>query len=571
MKFLRTVLAGFALSFASAPNLLAADWTNSGGNAERNGMTSETGPSTAQVLWSGGRSSIIAWQPVTEGHRVFLVRQTSFPPESTGSPVVCQDLDTGTELWATNIPANSGDWTTWVAGVNGGHVYASRSGNGASVSAKLYCLDAATGATLWMSADSIDAGAYDGVVFAPNGDPVVASFRSIWRVNHLDGSRVWVASRVGSVSGNCGGAVHGNGVFVADAVAGGEAIKKFDLATGSFLYAGPVMPGFTLQNTPMVGPDGTVYLSRTQNNASVDFFYAFTDTGSALTSKWNVPAGWSTSSELAVGTDGSVYHVAPGNEIHKLDPATGGTLATTGPIPADFSAPRIGVDALGRVFLNNGAFSNGTFYSFNPDLTSRWSISVPSANIGSPAIGADGTLVIAGVGTSVTAYRTAGAASPFCFGDGTGAACPCGNSGVAGRGRVVAAVAGGALLAASGTPSLSADTLALASSSERSAAFSIFLQGNAMVAPALYGDGLRCVGGTLKRLFSHNAPGGSVTAPQSGDPSISARSSAHGDPLSAGDTRYYQVYYRDPSPTFCPNPPGNTWNISNGLSVTWAP
>lgn len=559
-----------AASLGSARGLPAADWTNSGGNAERNGQTIETGPSAAQVLWSGGRSSIIAWQPVTEGHRVFLVRQTSFPPESTGSPVVCQDLDTGAELWATNIPSNPGDWTTWVAGVNGGRVYASRSGNGASVSAKLYCLDAANGGTLWVSADSIDAGAYDGVVFAPNGDPVVASFRDIWRINHLDGSRVWLASRVGSVSGDCGGAVHGNGVFVADAVAGGEAIKKFDLATGGFLYQGPVMPGFTLQNTPMVGPDGTVYLSRTQNNVSVDYFYAFTDTGSALTTKWSVAAGWSTNSEFAVGTDGSVYHVAPGNEIHKLDPATGATLATTGPIPADFSAPRMGVDALGRVYLNNGAFSNGSFYSFNPDLSVRWSIGVPNANIGSPAIGADGTLVIAGVGTSVTAYRSLGAALPFCFGDGTGAACPCGNSGVLGHGCDNSAATGGALLSASGTPSLSADTLALTSSAERASAFSIFLQGSAAISPAFYGDGLRCTGGTLKRLFTRNAVAGSVTAPQSGDPSISARSAALGDPLSAGDTRDYQVYYRDPSPTFCPNPPGNTWNISNGLSVTWA-
>jgi hypothetical protein len=116
---------------------------------------------------------------------------------------------------------------------------------------------------------------------------------------------------------------------------------------------------------------------------------------------------------------------------------------------------------------------------------------------------------------------------------------------------------------------LSSDTLVLTSSSERSAAFSIFLQGSAAIAPALYGDGLRCAGGTLKRLYSRNAVAGSVTAPQSGDPSISSRSAALGDPLSAGDTRFYQVYYRDPSPTFCPNPPGNTWNISNGVSVTW--
>ena len=86
----------------------AGDWPNSGGNSERNGRTYEVGPETPSVLWSGGRSSIIAWQPVIEGRRVFLVRQTGFPPsgEPNGSPVVCMDLDTGAELWFRHIPFN---------------------------------------------------------------------------------------------------------------------------------------------------------------------------------------------------------------------------------------------------------------------------------------------------------------------------------------------------------------------------------------------------------------------------------------------------------------------------------
>src|SRR5580765_6696736 len=114
MKFTRALGLLFVAPLAGAALASASDWTNSGGNPERNGMTTETGPATAHVLWSTGRSSIIAWQPVIEGHRVFMVRQTSFPPETTGSPVVCQDLDTGAELWARDIPANPSDWTTWV-------------------------------------------------------------------------------------------------------------------------------------------------------------------------------------------------------------------------------------------------------------------------------------------------------------------------------------------------------------------------------------------------------------------------------------------------------------------------
>ena len=84
----------------------AGDWSNNGGNAQRNGISDEVGPLAADVHWSGGRSSIIAWQPIVAGQRVFSVRQTGFPPggEPNGSPVVCQDLDTGAELWFRHVP-----------------------------------------------------------------------------------------------------------------------------------------------------------------------------------------------------------------------------------------------------------------------------------------------------------------------------------------------------------------------------------------------------------------------------------------------------------------------------------
>ena len=390
-----------------APHAFAGDWSNSGGNSGRHGQTADVGPGQAELLWSGGRPSVIAWQPVIEGRRVFAVRQTGFPPsgEPNGSPVVCQDLDTGAELWAAHIPFNTGDWTTWIAGVKNGRVYAARSGNGASVLAKLYCLDAASGGVLWMSDDQIDAGAYDGVVFAPNGDPVIASFRDIWRIDALSGATVWQVARTGSVSGSCGAALHGDGVYVADAVFGGHVIKRFSLASGAFQYQTPLMAGFTLQNTPFAGPDGTVYLSRTQNNAAVDSFYAWTDTGSGFSLKWSQPAGWSTSSEFTVGPDGSVYMLGPGLVLERRAGSDGSLLNTSGPL--GLGNPRLATDAQGRVIVGNGAFASGAVHVLNADLTPRWSIAVSNVNIGAPAIGEDGTLVIAGVGTNVRAYRAA--------------------------------------------------------------------------------------------------------------------------------------------------------------------
>jgi hypothetical protein len=164
-----------------------------------------------------------------------------------------------------------------------------------------------------------------------------------------------------------------------------------------------------------------------------------------------------------------------------------------------------------------------------------------------------------------------GGMTTFCFGDGTSAACPCGNSGASGHGCQNSSSTGGALLAVAGAPSLSADTLSFTASGERPTAFTIFLQGNLEIAPVPFGDGLRCAGGTLKRLYSHSASGGTVSAPQGADLPVSVRSAALGDTIPSGAIRIYQVYYRDPNPTFCPDPPGNTFNSSNAYRVTWLP
>ena len=159
----------------------------------------------------------------------------------------------------------------------------------------------------------------------------------------------------------------------------------------------------------------------------------------------------------------------------------------------------------------------------------------------------------------------------FCAGDASGATCPCGNRGATGHGCENSAATGGALLAASGVASLATDTVQLDCSGELATAPSIVMQGSVAVPSVLFGDGLRCAGGNLERLFSRNAVGGVVVVPQPGDPSISARSAANGDAITLGSTRIYQVFYRDPNPSFCSTPPGGTFNVSNAIAVSWGP
>ncbi len=160
----------------------------------------------------------------------------------------------------------------------------------------------------------------------------------------------------------------------------------------------------------------------------------------------------------------------------------------------------------------------------------------------------------------------------FCFGDGSTLPCPCSNNGSTGHGCQNSASTGGALFSGSGTASLSADTLHLSCSGLLPSAMTIVFQGSvALGQPTRFGDGLRCVGGSLKRLYVKTAASGAVLVPGAGDAAISARSAALGDPIPVDGSRLYHAYYRDLSTTFCPVPQGDTFNSSNAMSVHWAP
>lgn len=179
--------------------------------------------------------------------------------------------------------------------------------------------------------------------------------------------------------------------------------------------------------------------------------------------------------------------------------------------------------------------------------------------------GFEATGLAASWGNSAILLASTFTTEALCFGDGSSAACPCGNTGSVGHGCNNSIGTGGALLSSSGQASLSLDTLHLSSSGELASALSVVLQGDAFVAPANFGDGLRCAGGHLKRLYAVNASGGAVSVPAAGGPPISVRSAALGDPIGAGTLRVYQTYYRDPNLAFCPG----GFNVSNAIAVTW--
>ncbi len=154
--------------------------------------------------------------------------------------------------------------------------------------------------------------------------------------------------------------------------------------------------------------------------------------------------------------------------------------------------------------------------------------------------------------------------TPFCPGDGSGAPCPCGNFGTGLNGCANSVISTGANLSFNGMPTLSADTFSLQGTGMPDDS-ALYFQGTTQVnggAGAAFGDGLRCVGGTITRLGVRLNSLNTSEYPGASGPPVSVR----GGITSAPQTRTYQIWYRNPAPGFCTP---STFNLTNGLSVVW--
>jgi len=155
----------------------------------------------------------------------------------------------------------------------------------------------------------------------------------------------------------------------------------------------------------------------------------------------------------------------------------------------------------------------------------------------------------------------------FCAGDGSGTACPCGNNSPSGSNAgCLNSLGAGGQLAFNGTASISGDTFHLVGSAMPAGVNALYFQGTSEVnggAGAVFGDGLRCAGGTIIRLgMETNTATGGSQYPSGMDAPISSRGFN-----SAGAVRTYQAWYRNAA-AFCTS---DTFNVTNGVETTWQP
>jgi hypothetical protein len=149
----------------------------------------------------------------------------------------------------------------------------------------------------------------------------------------------------------------------------------------------------------------------------------------------------------------------------------------------------------------------------------------------------------------------------FCIGDVSNpTGCPCNNHGTGDEGCANGSGLGGRLRA-SGSASVSAGIVTLSGSQLIASQPGLYFQGNNAINAGdgtLFGDGIRCAGGGVIRLQVRFAS-------SAGESETNINVAAAGGAV-AGDTKRFQLWYRDPLTSSC----GAMFNLTNGVEITFS-
>ena len=245
-----------------------------------------------------------------------------------------------------------------------------------------------------------------------------------------------------------------------------------------------------------------------------------------------------------------------GNEI-AYEPLLSSVFQTTA------SAPKPKIEAIaadaatGRLFLfmEKGSLIDNWVWVLTPDCTGN--------GIADALDLANGTEM--DLNLNLVADRCEPVGTAVCLADGSGTACPCANDSAPGSlGGCRNSLGSSGALRGVGTASLSNDGLFLVGEGMPDGP-AAFLQAAVAInggSGFVFGDGLRCAGGTVVRMKVVANVNGGAYYPAAGDASVSVRGS-----VVAPGSWHYQVWYRD-SAAFCTS---STFNLTNGLTITWNP
>jgi outer membrane protein assembly factor BamB len=389
-KFATIVLLFFLVQvavLAQLPRLNAAnDWNNGGGNPQRNGLSSFSGPTIDSLLWEVNSGSLIGFPVYIEDNKLVTLKFISM----TNAPVVCYNLNNGQLLWEKEVTGLTG--RSLPLGIRDGQVYVMRLTE--SYSDSLYALNATTGEKIWTADVTISTYITESLSFASNGDLLVnGSNFKMYRINYLTGQKVWETNIIGIASGSGEMVAYENTGYVLKQIGGVAYLQAINLENGQQKYhhiINDTHPGGPLPQCGfMVGPNGVVYYHKQGDNIT-----AFLDNGTSLSVLWeseifgSAPFGY-----ICVGSDGSIY--APSNgRILRLNPANGQKLDSTAVLAnPDLFQLRPSASANGVIYATTG---ENNIYAFTLNLQPLWTDLISNTNTSGVAIGSNGLIAVAG-------------------------------------------------------------------------------------------------------------------------------------------------------------------------------
>jgi hypothetical protein len=200
--------------------------------------------------------------------------------------------------------------------------------------------------------------------------------------------------------------------------------------------------------------------------------------------------------------------------------------------------------------------------SFDESFSVETLVPLDGVTFGNPALFVGGDFTDTD-GTGDAYLARYGCAVPpttsYCFGDGTGDPCPCGNTGAPGHGCDIPAGTGGIELTVENwDPDFAggglADFVGAGFPPMATGAAHLIRSPSAQAPATVFGDGLLCVAPAgLVRINAVLSSGG-----------VSLNAAMHG---AGAGTFYYQLWVRSQPIMFCD--PNAAFNLSNGVELTW--
>ncbi len=228
-----------------------------------------------------------------------------------------------------------------------------------SLDGNLYALDPA-GVEMWRASfgqiSGVPALSAAGAIYAGAASPLEEMFFAL----HRDGTVAWtyhLESHIVESSPVIGpeGIVY---LAASNALTSGGSLVALN-PDGSERWRYDV--GLRLPFSPAVGPDGTVYVGANDGN-----LYSLNPDGGL---KWQIPLG-AISSSVSVGSDGTIY-LGTGSGYEALNPNDGSQVWSFSPVDGEANCtPSLGSG--GRIYVTS---SSNELYALNPDGTVAWTFS----------------------------------------------------------------------------------------------------------------------------------------------------------------------------------------------------